>query len=687
MAVIGGGMAALAAALDLSEGSWHDRFDSIVVYQRGHLLGGKGASVRGAHGRIEEHGLHVLLGYYHQTFAVMRRCYDELDRTRTDPTCPIRSWDDAMCPSATVGLMDQQPSLGWVPWVADFSKVPPGQGDAPTPDTWTVSDAVTRSVRLLSDFFSSLGPGAASPAARRASVSLSTSPSLGAGRATMSDTAIDALRATSLSALAGLLEVARRLETTSNAGLLRAAQRSVGALSAALRHSVAQDADLRRTYQLIDVVMANLTGIVSDGLLARKEGFAAIDDLDYREWLRKHGADDVTLESPLVRGSYDLVFGYEGGDSNRPRVSAGRALDLGTRMYFGYQGDIFQKMRAGMGEVVFAPLYQVLKRRGVEFRFFHRVDDVRLSLDGGRVAEIDVGLERVVSNPDGSYEPLVKVKGLPCWPSSPRADQLKVGAARGDAGRLTLRSGEDFDVVVLGLSIGMVPNVCPDVVARQPAWRAMVEHVGTTATQSMQLWLRESEHELGWRHNRQVTVSAFAKPFDTWAGMSHVLPMEDWPEEDQPGTVAYFCSALPLPPAGQDVDAVRSQLLERAAGFLERSSGGLWPAAVGEHGFRWELLCDGNGRGRAARGAAELAHQYLRANLDPSDLYVQSLPGSSRYRLRPGETGIDNMVIAGDWTDCDINAGCIEAATWSGRLAARAVIERAGSLTTASAAS
>ena len=80
VAILGGGMGALTTAFELSEGDWTDRFERITVYQRGWRLGGKGASSRGAHGRIEEHGLHVLLGYYDQTFDVMRRCYEELDR-------------------------------------------------------------------------------------------------------------------------------------------------------------------------------------------------------------------------------------------------------------------------------------------------------------------------------------------------------------------------------------------------------------------------------------------------------------------------------------------------------------------------------------------------------------------------------------------------------------------------------
>ena len=64
----------------------------------------------------------------------------------------------------------------------------------------------------------------------------------------------------------------------------------------------------------------------------------------------------------------------------------------------------------------------------------------------------------------------------------------------------------------------------------------------------------------------------------------------------------------------------------------------------------------------------------MRANLDPSDRYVQSLPGSGRFRMAPGATGLDNLVVAGDWTACGWDAGSMEAATRSAVLAARAVL-------------
>ena len=152
-------MGALTTAFELTEGRCADQFERITVYQRGWRLGGKGASSRGPHSRIEEHGLHVLLGYYDHTFDVMRRCYEALDRDRSDPSCPIRTWDDAVEPSNLVGVVDRHDG-GWEPWVASFSPVsgrPGGSHERPTAAApFAVADLVVRSLRLLVDFLASL---------------------------------------------------------------------------------------------------------------------------------------------------------------------------------------------------------------------------------------------------------------------------------------------------------------------------------------------------------------------------------------------------------------------------------------------------------------------------------------------------------------------------------------------------
>jgi uncharacterized protein with NAD-binding domain and iron-sulfur cluster len=691
VAILGGGMGALTTAFELSEGTWTDRFERITVYQRGWRLGGKGASSRGRNGRIEEHGLHVLLGYYDDTFDVMGRCYEALDRAQSDPTCPIRTWDQAVAPSNLVGVVDAHDGA-WEPWVASFSPVSgrPGSGGTRPSGSSPIAmaDLVVRSLRLLIDFLSSLPTGAPDAGG---SIAFSTSPTPPAAPADNPTASIAAV--VQGAALIGLTLPLNWAERVVQATLWTGAsdlQRALPSLVEPVRHSlraaVRTHSAARRSYQLVELVTANLVGIMVDGLLTNPDGFKAINHLDYREWLLGHGIDPAALESPILRGMYDLVFGYEEGDPARPRFSAGLGLELATKMLLEYSGALFWKMRAGMGEVIFAPLYEVLRERGVDFSFFHRVDALRLSEDGRSIAAIELGVQADLAEGLRTYDPLTRVKGLPCWPDAPLDAQLRttdplngvdlesLWSPRRDVGQRTLEAGKDFDTVVLAISLGMVPYVCGELVDASPAWRAMVDNVGTVATQALQLWLSEDESALGWSGPAGVTVSGFAKPFDTWASMPHLLPFEDWPEADEPQTIAYFCGVLDTPNAlasMPDPARERRAVRERARTFLDRAVATLWPAAVAETGFRWPLLCDGTQW--ATNGSDQLDTQYWRANIDPSDRYVQSLPGTDQYRLHPGRTGFSNLVVAGDWTDSGLNAGCVEGAVRSGQLAAEAV--------------
>ncbi len=284
------------------------------------------------------------------------------------------------------------------------------------------------------------------------------------------------------------------------------------------------------------------------------------------------------------------------------------------------------------------------------------------------------------------------IQGLPCWPSSPDYRQLVDGERcererwhfeshwdRRKVRTKTLRVADDFDFVVLGVSLGAIPHICKEIVARDPRWRAMVDHVKTVATQAFQIWLGPDMKDLGWT-DAPIVVCGFTDPFDTWADMRHLLAHERWPQ--QPRSLAYFCNVLPEPDgAGTSGDSqypalLHEQVRRTAMRFLNRDIVNLWPQAVGASGeFRWDLLVDPAGpRGPAPRDAdACFASQYWRANVNPSDRYALSLPGSSAYRISPLDETYDNLTIAGDWTDCGFNAGCVEAAVMSGRLAAHAI--------------
>jgi uncharacterized protein with NAD-binding domain and iron-sulfur cluster len=426
-------------------------------------------------------------------------------------------------------------------------------------------------------------------------------------------------------------------------------------------------------------------GMLADGLVTGRRGFRALNDEDFLDWISRHGAPAEVAEFPFIRGLYDLVFAEGGAARSQTGVSAGVAVFLTTKMFFEYRGAIFWKMAAGMGDIVFAPLYEALRRRGVKFEFFHRVDHLHLSADRSSIEAVTIGRQAQLAPGLDSYEPLARFDGLPCFPSTPLADQLGAGGEIRaapleshfcewpDAESRVLRCGKDFDVIVFAMSAGMVPIVCRELIDE---WRAMAENLKTTATQAVQIWLREDEHALGWRHPG-ATVSAYEHPLHTWASMPQLIDVECWPVADRPGSIAYFCGALPAAwppdrPGRAYVDEHISRVRANAIELVERRLGHLLPGISAGESFRWDLLCGHNGH----EGPSAIDSQLYLANVDPSDRYVQCAPGTDAYRLRPDESGYDNLVLAGDWTDNGLNAGCIEAATLSGLQAANAVLGR-----------
>src|SRR5262245_33993838 len=107
VAIVGGGCAAMSAAFELTRPEVRRAYD-VTLYQMGWRLGGKGASGRGPSGRIEEHGLHLWLGFYENAFRLMRDCYAELERNPA--THPVATWQDAFSPAPHVAIADRAPN-------------------------------------------------------------------------------------------------------------------------------------------------------------------------------------------------------------------------------------------------------------------------------------------------------------------------------------------------------------------------------------------------------------------------------------------------------------------------------------------------------------------------------------------------------------------------------------------------
>jgi uncharacterized protein with NAD-binding domain and iron-sulfur cluster len=69
-------------------------------------------------------------------------------------------------------------------------------------------------------------------------------------------------------------------------------------------------------------------------------------------------------------------------------------------------------MQGGTGDIIFGPLYQVLKSRGVQFKFFHRVENLHLSADGQTLESIAMTEQVRLKEGIEHYEATKEFKGL-----------------------------------------------------------------------------------------------------------------------------------------------------------------------------------------------------------------------------------------------------------------------------------
>jgi uncharacterized protein with NAD-binding domain and iron-sulfur cluster len=431
IAVLGGGMGSLTAVWELTnQPDWNTLYE-ITVYQLGWRLGGKGASgrnmkpIQGATKpaneaietenippsyRIEEHGLHIFFGFYENAFRILKQAYDELHELGDDS--PFKSVADAFKPHSYVVLQEYYKDR-WVHWEMNFSTndLHPWEGGG----TGSLLKHIETTIKfILSNW-------------RNFKNSLTAS-RLIEDKLKEVEVRLQVLEETMTAVAEGLIPSGTERLIPSGLDILLAPikiqLKVINGLMQPMYRSeeLLRDDDQRRRLITINFAISNLTGLLEDNVISN--GFDSINEYDYAEWLRRNGALEVTIQAPLVRMLYDLVYGFEQGDINKPRFAAGVALKALSKMLFEYDGAVMWKMQAGMGDVVFGPIYKVLKHRGVKFEFFRNVTHIGLSEDKKSIDNIKINLQATIRD-NQEYEPLIEVKNLRCWPSEPLYDQLE----------------------------------------------------------------------------------------------------------------------------------------------------------------------------------------------------------------------------------------------------------------------
>lgn len=665
--ILGGGLSGLVTAWNLTAPEQQGKFD-VTVYQLGWRLGGKCATGRNAeaHDRIQEHGLHVFMGAYQNAF----RMVQELYVLAPDP--PFPTWDKAFTPQPSltlIELIDGKP----VPWVIDAPVMPGIPGIDVAPDIW---GRIAQMLGWIGDRLLDLDPdGPPAPAEPHwyDPITRFFRRLFGVVQDGVIHVGVWLVRET--------MELVEAI--ASLGGDEPHDHHAVQGMMRSLRSWIAKryasgldsDTELRRFFILADLMLTSVIGGLADGLIFHPEdNLERVNRRDYKDWLAHHGAADVTVNSAIVRGLYDLIFAYpEGNWQGRGEVEAGTMFVslMGTATY---QGAIIWKFNTATGDMIMAPMYEVLKARGVKFEFFHRVDRLVPSADGEVIARVELGQQVVPIG--GAYDPLRTLpSGQRVWPDRPLYDRIQNGAALEasgadlesrwtdwpDAGAVTLEAGADYDRLVLAIPPAAHPDICADLIAQKVAWRRMGEALKTTATQSMQTWTTASVADMGFRTPAMVGGYDVSN-LDSWADISEVLPTESWPAAMNVRSEQIWCGPLPCPdvlppvseagyPASQQaiVDANAEQFLAGDASFFfpDGAPQGLKPPT--------------------------LVSQYNRANIDPAERYTLSVRDSTKRRMTAGGSGYENLVLTGDWIQNGQNLGSFEATTISGMLASHAL--------------
>ena len=674
---------------------------------------------RGRHGRIEEHGLHLWMGFYENAFRLMRECYAELGRD--PPRARSRTGDDAFDAGAAVGVdgAARRRPLG-ARGSRSFRRATALPGDrsrrAAARTVWSTTSSAGR--RLVCARCSRRSH--ASPATTRRGPrtgrwradALADATSLDAALGELGELGARSPRRRAWSALVAAIALAGRIDVVAAIP----ARASHDAAAAPARTSLIERGARPRRLEASTWTIARtrIWQLRRDRRGARPRRRQRRDPARLRRHRRVRlprvaAAERRLAERRSTRPS--CARSTISASPTRTAIRRGRASPPGRRcaaccaLFFTYRGAFFwqhagrhgrRRVRAVLRGAA-APRRALPRsstgsrtcacalargeppvRRGARVRRARRrsSDRRRVRAAGRRATACRAG------RPSRDWEQLVDG-------DAPRArgwDFESFWDRRRTRPPSRSTSGRDFDLVVLGVGLGAVPHVCRELVDARPA----LAGDGRAREDRRDAGVPALAHAPTWRSSagagRRSNISGFVEPFDTWADMRHLLRaralarrraraarrllLQRAAGRREPGRRARS-APTPRPPA-------RRGAAERHRASCDAGVAHLWPARVDRPPASSAGSSSSTRRRGAARGRGALRLAVLDAPTSTRPTATSlSLPGTGRHRISPARRAYDNLTIAGDWTDCGFNAGCVEAAVMSGRLAAHALSRRA----------
>jgi len=598
--LVGGGMGALATAYYLTNTEARRAKYDVRILALGHILGGKGANWRNPDRaqRIEEHGIHVIFGFYHNFLRMFRDVYSEANRPATrDPS----TFEEAFSPRWDVVFDDGDHSFE-----VKFPRTPRHYGAGPR----SVEDMLMVAGALLQDH---------------------------AGHQ--------------------LFEML------------------TGIVFPSLGNPVAAE--------MFAFTLTLIKGIFEDHIV-RGKSWDDLDQYDFRDWMESHripGMSDIR-HSAIMQVPYDGVFAYVGSNTSDPKLSAGVAARGLLKLVSDYELAVFYDMNVGMGEAVFAPLYEVLKARGVQIEFFAKVKTVELS--AGRVEKVTYGRQAVVSAGPYAYDPFTNVGSVRVWRRHPDLAQLTppvpidgldpfaddVNAQVGPD--LELNVDTDFDWVVCALPAPVTARVLRGHLA-DPALAA-IQHIPTVATLHLETWMDQTLPLLGWPWG-SVVLGGFRQPLNSLQENGRLLGVENWSGPGAPRSLIYASGPFGGGWSTDSFDPASRVAAEASAQAEART----WVRAQ-----YWRVLPAAKTGAPPVFDESVLHHpwtpgdpmadQYVRHNIDQWARYVLMEPGTLKFRPSPAPLTLSNLRLAGDWTKNGVDIPSMEGTVTSALLAAQSIL-------------